>query len=76
MLVLSRSRELFRLVKVQFIHVELLTHRELRGFIVRRATEAMAVLIGAGSWNVCVAVNIFVNLFHVHLLHVLATNTE
>jgi len=76
MLVEARARQLLRLHERQFVHVQLLAHREARGLVVWRATEAMAVLVSARSRDVGVAVNVFVNLFYVHFIHVLSTNSE
>lgn len=76
MLVEARARQLLRLHERQFVHVKLLAHRVARGFVVLRATEAVAVLVSARSRDIGVAVYVFVNLFHVHFIHVLSTNSE
>jgi len=76
MLVVSRPWKFSRLIEMQFVHVEALSHGVLSCLVVGRSAETLPVLVGARSRHICVAVDILKDLVYVCLLHVLASYAE
>jgi hypothetical protein len=75
-LVEAGSRQLFALFESQFVHVELLPHREAGSLVVARTAKAILLLVGARARNVHIPVDIFLDLVHVHFLHAAARHTK